>query len=397
MAAAVAGALVFWALGGVWVGVAFGQSRQAVPASPPELLPPPSRDSSPQGPPRPQVPSPDRHRDGPPAGIDGPENAPAERRKAGSSPNSPAVEDLPRLMQPPSASETLPAQPFTLSDPWALEEQMDLLAPALAPLTAKLNPYKDGFFQKLSLAADWIGNSADPADLGLTEVDTYLQVGLPFPLREWPLLITAGWNLTLIDGPTVTDLPPRLYLAYVDLMWLPQVVRGYTVLLSVVPSVFGDFQEHEFRLTGKGLLIYDWVPQRLQLVAGVLYLNRENLRLLPAGGAIWTPEDWLRLELLFPKPKFGIRYQVGPGFEDWVYGTAEFGGNTWPIERAGGVRDNVTYLDYRLLIGTERKLEGGAGYRLEFGYVFGRDISFTSGRGDFAPQDSFMLRGGITY
>jgi hypothetical protein len=308
------------------------------------------------------------------------------------------LEGIPPVVAPaPSADQPAARPPFTFGEEWVFEEEVDPLGAGLAPLAQKLNPYKDGFFQKLSLATDWIGNSADPADLGLTEVDTYVQVGLPFPLREWPLLVTAGWNLTLIDGPTVTDIPPRLYLAYVDLMWLPQVVRGYTLLISVVPSVFGDFQEHQFRVTGKGLLIYDWVPQRLQLVAGVLYLNRENLRLLPAGGAIWTPEDWLRLELLFPKPKFGIRYRIGPGFEDWLYGTAEFGGNTWPIERADGTRDDLTYLDYRLLIGTERKLEGGAGYRLELGYVLGRDISFTSGRGDFAPQDSFMLRGGITY
>jgi hypothetical protein len=129
----------------------------------------------------------------------------------------------------------------------------------------------------------------------------------------------------------------------------------------------------------------------------VLYLNRENIRLLPAGGFIWTPADWTRLELIFPKPKLAARYHVGPGFEDWIYTTAEFGGNTWPIVRVGGAHDNVTYIDYRILVGFERKLAGGAGYRLEAGYVFGRSISFTSGNGDFDPQDTFMLRGGITY
>jgi hypothetical protein len=180
-------------------------------------------------------------------------------------------------------------------------------------------------------------------------------------------------------------------------MWLPQIVKGYTLLLSVVPSVFGDFEAHQFRLTGKSLLIVDLMPDRLQFVGGVLYLNRENIRLLPAGGFIWTPVDWTRLELIFPKPKLAARWHIGPGFEDWVYTTAEFGGNTWPIVRTGGEHDNVTYVDYRILLGFERKLDGGAGYRLEAGYVFGRSISFTSGQGDFNPQDTFMLRGGITY
>jgi hypothetical protein len=50
-----------------------------------------------------------------------------------------------------------------------------------------------------------------------------------------------------------------------------------------------------------------------------------------------------------------------------------------------------------LLVGFERKLQGGAGYRLEAGYVFGRTIRFSSNRGDFDPQDTFLFRGGITY
>jgi hypothetical protein len=265
------------------------------------------------------------------------------------------------------------------------------------PPPQKLSAYKSGFFQKLSLAADWLGNEGDSADLGITEIETFAQVGLPAPIIEWPLLVTPGFNMAMIRGPTVTDLPSRLYLAYVDFMWLPQIVKGYTLLISAVPSVFGDFDVHDFRLTGKGLLIVDLIPDRLQFVGGVLYLNRENLRLLPAGGFIWSPADWTRLELIFPKPKLAARYNVGPGFEDWIYTTAEFGGNTWPIVRADGARDNVTYIDYRILVGFERKLDGGAGYRLEAGYVFGRSISFTSGQGDFDPQDTFMLRGGITY
>ena len=266
----------------------------------------------------------------------------------------------------------------------------------LAP-PQKLSAYKSGFFQKLSLAATWFGNSNDPNDLGGTEIDAFLTVAVPAPIKEWPLLITPGINTTLIDGPTVTDLPPRLYFTYVDFMWLPKVVNRWTLLLSVAPSVYGDFDANEFRLTGKGLAIYDWVPERLQFVAGVLYLNRENIRLLPAGGLIWTPADWARFELLFPKPKLAVRWHIGQGFEDWIFTTAEFGGNTWPIIRESGLRDNVTYLDYRLLVGFERKLEGGAGYRVEAGYVFGRSIEFTSGNGDFDPQNTILLRGGITY
>jgi hypothetical protein len=313
---------------------------------------------------------------GPPPGIDGPEVIP------------PTTGGIPEEMIVPGMEGIM--LPGELVDE-------DLAADGLFAPPQKISAYKDGFFQKLSLSAGWLGNNGDPADLAITEIETFVQVGLPAPIIQWPLLITPGFNWTLIDGPMVTDLPPRLYVAYVDLMWLPQIVRGYTLLISVVPTVYGDFDAHEFRLTGKGLLIYDCIPNRLQFVGGVLYLNRENIRLLPAGGFIWTPEDWTRLELIFPKPRLAWRYNAGIGYEDWIYTTAEFGGNTWPIIRARGERDDVTYVDYRLLVGIERKLDGGAGYRLEAGYVLGRNISFASGRGDFDPQDTVLLRGGITY
>jgi hypothetical protein len=121
------------------------------------------------------------------------------------------------------------------------------------------------------------------------------------------------------------------------------------------------------------------------------------VRLLPAGGLIWTPNDWMNYELLFPKPKAAVRINVGPGFEDWLFATAEFGGNTWSIVRDDGDHDKVTYLDYRILLGVERKLNGGAGFRLEGGYVFGRSIEYASGDGNFDPEDTVLIRGGIVF
>ena len=324
---------------------------------------------------------------GPPAGIDGPARLPP-----------PGAEELPpafNIGQPelspgPQDGGVFPESPL---GPLLMDEEY-------YPLPQKLSSYKNGFFQKLSLSAAWIGRSDDPEDLGVTEIETFLTVALPFPIRQWPLLITPGYNMLLLEGPGVTDLPPRLNTAYVDFMWVPQIINRYTLVLAVAPSVFSDFQANDadmFRLTGKALVVYDWAPDRLQFIAGVLYLNRDNVRLLPAGGVIWTPNDWMRYELIFPKPKLAVRFHADDGLEDWLYTTAEFGGNTWSIERETGLHDNVTYLDYRVLVGVERKLNGGAGYRLEAGYVFGRSIEFESGIGDFEPLDSFIVRGGLTF
>ncbi len=331
---------------------------------------------------------------GPPATINGPSRLPP-----------PAIELLPGETLPPgiTAEDLLPFADSPIGpilpggEPGEYGEYGEYYP---FPQPQKLAPYKSGFFQKLSLSAAWFGNSGDPEDLGATEIETFLTVALPLPIKEWPLLITPGYNVAYLQGPGVTDLPPRLHFAYVDFMWVPRIVNRYSLVLAVAPSVLSDFESSDsdaFRVTGKALVLFDWVPDRVQFIAGVLYLNRDNVRLLPAGGVIWKPTDWTNFELLFPKPKAAVRFNVGVGFEDWLFTTAEFGGNTWSILRESGVQDRVTYLDYRLLVGVERRLNGGAGFRLEAGYVFGREVEFESGDGDFSPRDTVLIRGGITF
>jgi hypothetical protein len=322
---------------------------------------------------------------GPPASIDGPERLPGALEIAPGEGLPPGItaEDLVPFADSPLG--ITPGEGFS-EDYYVVPQQ--------------LTAYKSGFFQKLSLSAAWFGNSGDPEDLGATEIETFLTVALPAPIKEWPLLITPGYNVAYLAGPGVTDLPPRLHFAYVEFAWVPEFVHRYRFYLAVAPSVLSDFESNDadaFRVTGKGLVLFNWIPGVLELRAGVLYLNRDNIRLLPAGGVIWTPNDWMEYELFFPKPKASVRFNVGPGFEDWLFTTAEFGGNTWSIERASGEHDKVTYLDYRLLAGVERRLNGGAGFRLEAGYVFGRSIEFESGDGNFDPKSTVLIRGAIVF
>ena len=64
---------------------------------------------------------------------------------------------------------------------------------------------------------------------------------------------------------------------------------------------------------------YDWIPSRVQLAAGILYLNRFTVNWLPAGGIIWDPNDDVHLEILFPRPKFAYRFTASALHEDWAY------------------------------------------------------------------------------
>ena len=82
--------------------------------------------------------------------------------------------------------------------------------------------------------------------------------------------------------------------------------------------------------------------------------------------------------------------------QDWVYLGGEFGGSTWAIRRAAA-NDVLTYRDFRLLLGVERKALGGLDTRLELGYLFCREIRFASTAADIEPSDTVMLRAGLTY
>jgi hypothetical protein len=204
----------------------------------------------------------------------------------------------------------------------------------------------------------------------------------------------------LIDGPVTPDLPPRVYETYLDLLWLPKLSERWTAIIGAAPSYYGDFEADDsnaFRMTGKGLAKFDWVPGQFEVLFGVLYLNRNDIQLLPAGGVIWMPNEAKRFELLFPKPKLAHRITLGDHYEDWLYLGGEFGGNTFAVLRADGTEDFITFRDLRVYVGLERKLNGGAGYRLEAGYVFARRVEYDSATPDLEVGDTVMLRGGFTF
>ncbi len=118
--------------------------------------------------------------------------------------------------------------------------------------------------------------------------------------------------------------------------------------------------------------------------------------LLPVVGLIWTPRDEVRWELIFPRPRIMWRWGCQGWTEDWLYLAGEFGGGSWAVQRSG-VPDQITVRDYRVLLGLERKSPSGAGRRIEFGYVFGRVVEFTSATPDYEPDSALLLRAGWTY
>lgn len=270
----------------------------------------------------------------------------------------------------------------------------------LEPQSFSIREHRDGFFQKLSFTGTWIDRNNKFDDFGVSELDAYVTFAVPLPSREWPLLITPAFNVRYLAGPKNVDLPPRLFETYLDLLWVPQFTPRLTGIFGIAGGNYSDFQTDDneaWRLSGKALVRYEWIPAEVQILLGVLYLNREDVPILPAGGIIWTPTSDRRYELVFPRPKLAHRIDLGSHYEDWLYLGGEFGGNSYAVQRINGADDSITLRDFRTYVGLERKLDGGAGYRLEIGYVLGRVIEFQSNRPDIEADDTAMIRGGIVF
>ncbi len=262
-------------------------------------------------------------------------------------------------------------------------------------------PGRDGVFQKLTFSGTWLPRLGNDG-LGISDLDFGLTLGFPFPTREAPLLVTPKFAVHYLDGPLAPDLPPRLYDSSVEFRWLRRVRPRLAAVVAVEPGVHGDLDVNDsdtFRILGKGLGIYDW-STTTQIVLGVVYLDRYDLPVLPVGGVIWKPDDTWRYDLVAPYPKIARRLflPTGPSpVEYWAYIGGELGGGIWAISRASGTRDILTAWDYRILWGVERKMPAGSVSRVEIGYVFGRTFDFSSPTPDYRPDDTLMLRVGMSY
>jgi hypothetical protein len=268
------------------------------------------------------------------------------------------------------------------------------------PAPCQMSDYKDGFFQKLSFTTTWIARPNDD-DVGATDLQLYAMFGLPLPTRNMPLVITPLFTVYFLDGPSDPqyDLPPRIYDAEIEFRWVPKIGDQWLFDVAVSPGFHSDFEHLDndsFRITGRIVGVWIW-RDRLKLILGVMYLNRDDVPFLPVAGLIWTPTDDWNVELLCPRPRIARRLFYTCDREDWLYLGGELGGGAWSVQRANLTQDTLITRDYRIFIGIERKRPGGAGAKFEAGWVFGRQYEYESNPQEYNADATVMLRGVIAY
>ena len=259
---------------------------------------------------------------------------------------------------------------------------------------------KPGMLQQiLSTATELPKLNSD--GLGLTWLENSITLGLPAPTVESPLLITTGFSGVLVDKPSGVDLPNELFEGYVQARWMRKFGDRLGVDLAVAPGWYSDFKNdtpQALRITGHGFGAWE-ARNDLRVVAGLIYLDRYDVNMLPAGGLIWTPADDKRFELIFPRPRLAWRVAETKRAAQWIYLAAEFGGNQWAMQSSTGHNQVVVMRDYRFLAGWERRPANlGITWRLETGWVTGRTVQYyDSTDAQFYPSDTFLARAGVWY
>ncbi|HEX7448880.1 MAG TPA: hypothetical protein VF306_15105 [Pirellulales bacterium] len=244
-----------------------------------------------------------------------------------------------------------------------------------------------------------------PRGLGINDVGLDGVFAVPVLAVATPVFITPGFTYHSWNGPTsgnfrgFPDLPPNAYDAYLDTSWHPQITSWFSADLDVRVGVYSDFSAvngRSIRILGRGLGVFTLSPQ-WQVAAGVWYLDRLTVKVLPAGGVIWTPNQDTRFALLFPNPKLSQRLFTIGNTDVWGYVAGEYGGGKWTIRRANGASDVMELNDLRALFGFEWFALSGVKGNAEIGYVFDRHIIYRSGTPRAHPSDTVLFRAGLTY
>lgn len=249
----------------------------------------------------------------------------------------------------------------------------------------------------------WVaGDGSEEDRLGINRLAAAVSAAFPFLWNPSPLVVTPGFAINYLDGPDTppapAPLPPRLFDAYLEFAWKPAITSWLSADLATQVGVYSDFRKvttDALRFPSRGLAVFSF-SQAWQVSLGVWWLDRNRVKLLPAGGVTWTPSPDTKAELIFPNPRIAHRFSTLGNTDLWWYVRGEYGGGAWEITQPYG-EDRIDINDLRAIVGIEFVgMRGIKGY-IEAGYVWDREVIFVGPPIPFKPDDTVMLGGGLSY
>lgn len=230
--------------------------------------------------------------------------------------------------------------------------------------------------------------------------DLDLALGLVYPnflFSTQPLFLLPTFSYHTWSGfnpENNADLPTEAYSAFLDAGWQSDPTAIFGAELGVRVGMFSAFDANSsdsLRILGRGIGRVRLTPQTA-LRLGVLYLDRNRVKLLPAAGILWQPSPFTRLDIFFPEPKLSSYLTTIGNLDSWWYVAGYYGGGSWTVRRDNGQRDSIDINDIRIVIGLEWGRndlirEGRRCGFAELGVVFERELLYKHN-----PQDNLDLK-----
>jgi hypothetical protein len=277
--------------------------------------------------------------------------------------------------------------------------------------TGGLNPVAWGLpparFLTPRIRYTWVDGGQAYDDLGINDFDFSVIAAFPnFLFSTQPLYVAPSFSLHLWSGPRepAGDLPANAYSAFLDFGWSSDPTKPFGGEIGVRPGVFTDFKtfnSHSLRIMGQGLFRIQTTPTTT-VRGGVIYIDRNDLKLLPAFGLLWTPNAQTRFDIFFPHPKLAQHLTTMGNQDLWWYVGGEYGGGAWTVQRDAG-SDRIDINDIRLTLGVEwgqaSLLQQGrrTGF-VELGWVTDREVVYVGTPLESSPlRNSWMVRAGWNY
>lgn len=214
----------------------------------------------------------------------------------------------------------------------------------------------------------------------------------PYQRRGQRSGFSTAMSLHLLSGPNSSPLPPRLWdfsMAYQKRGSLTERLSFDAATSVGIYSDFEDSARDGVRFPAHAVGMFHW-NSNLDVVFGVDYVSRDDVKLLPVFGYSWhdyTAPEW-RFDMVFPRPR--ISYSAEPDSRFYLTGILD--GGTWDIEMPGDVNDVMTYRDIKLLLGHERIHGDGEVGAFELGFVFARHLQFRTSPVETNFDDAFVFR-----
>jgi hypothetical protein len=257
-------------------------------------------------------------------------------------------------------------------------------------------------------------------------------------MGNWIFSASPQYNLRVFDGPyspriavgdafpavggtlpAAGELPGDAHRFGLGLKLATPNVSGWQFEVGFNPSLTTDFETgidgDSWLFDAHAVAFWRWSPTWMW-AGGVAYWDRVDSMLVPIVGAVWTPNDYLEVRLLFPKPRVSLFLGTPMGTPTWLYVQGEYhveayhtdinGASASDTVVANGVVDagelrtvggsRVQLSDWRVVGGLYQEGPWLSRF-IEAGVVLDREVEYDGRVRGFEADSAFILRAGVKY